>query len=34
MKDLASRRPVRKEFSGHPERFRGNGPLEKALLRL
>jgi NitT/TauT family transport system substrate-binding protein len=31
MKDLASRRPVPKEFIGRPELFRDNGPLEKAL---
>jgi NitT/TauT family transport system substrate-binding protein len=34
LKDLASRRPVPKEFIGHPELFRDNGPLEKALPRL
>ncbi len=33
MKDLASRRPVSKEFIGRPELFRDNGPLEKALAR-
>ncbi|MGH7871760.1 MAG: hypothetical protein ACREQO_06020, partial [Candidatus Binatia bacterium] len=31
MKDLANRRPVPKEFLGHPELFRDNGPLEKVL---
>lgn len=31
LKDLASRRPVSKEFIGHPELFRDNGPLEKVL---
>jgi ABC-type nitrate/sulfonate/bicarbonate transport system substrate-binding protein len=34
IKDLASRRPVAKEFFGHPELFRDNAPLEKALSRL
>jgi NitT/TauT family transport system substrate-binding protein len=29
--DLASRRPVPKEFFGHPELFRDNGPLDKVL---
>lgn len=33
MKDLASRRPVSKEFFGRPELFRDNGPLEKALTK-
>jgi NitT/TauT family transport system substrate-binding protein len=33
MKDLASRRPVSKEFFGRPELFRDNGPLEKALAK-
>ncbi len=33
LKDLANRRSVAKEFFGHPELFRDNGPLEKALLR-
>ena len=33
LKDLASRRPVPKEFIGRPELFRDNGPLEKALSR-
>jgi hypothetical protein len=33
MKDLANRRPISKEFIGHPELFRDNGPLEKALAR-
>jgi NitT/TauT family transport system substrate-binding protein len=33
LKDLASRRPVPKEFIGHPELFRDNGPLEKALAK-
>jgi len=31
LKDLASRRPVSKEFIGHPELFRDNLPLEKVL---
>jgi hypothetical protein len=31
MKDLASRRPVPKEFIGRPELFRDNAPLEKVL---
>jgi hypothetical protein len=31
MKDLANRRPIPKEFIGHPELFRDHGPLEKAL---
>jgi NitT/TauT family transport system substrate-binding protein len=34
MRDLASRRAVPKEFIGHPELFRDNGPLERALARL
>jgi hypothetical protein len=34
MNDLAKRRPVPKEFFGHREFFRDNGPLEKALSRL
>ena len=33
LKDLASRRPVPKEFIGHPELFRDNGPLDRALSR-
>ena len=33
IKDLANRKPVAKEFIGHPELFRDNGPLEKALAR-
>jgi NitT/TauT family transport system substrate-binding protein len=33
MKDLASRRPVSKEFFGRPELFRDNGPLERALTK-
>jgi len=33
LKDLASRRPVSKEFIGHPELFRDNGPLEKVLAK-
>jgi len=33
LKDLASRRPVPKEFIGKPELFRDNNPLEKALSR-
>ena len=31
VKDLANQRPIAKEFIGHPELFRDNGPLEKAL---
>ena len=31
LKDLANQRPVPKEFIGHPELFRDNGPLERAL---
>ena len=31
LKDLALQRPVPKEFFGHPELFRDNGPLERAL---
>ena len=30
VKDLATQRPIAKEFIGHPELFRDNGPLEKA----
>jgi ABC-type nitrate/sulfonate/bicarbonate transport system substrate-binding protein len=33
MKDLATRRPISKEFIGHPELFRDNGPLERAILK-
>ena len=33
VKDLANQRPVAKEFIGHPELFRDNGPLERALPR-
>ena len=33
LKDLASRRSVGKEFIGHPELFRDNGPLDRALSR-
>jgi len=33
MKDLAKQRPIPKEFIGHPELFRDNGPLERALSR-
>ena len=33
IKDLQNRRPVPKEFIGHPELFRDNGPLERALSR-
>jgi len=33
MKDLANRRTIPKEFVGHPELFRDNGPLEKVLAR-
>ena len=31
LRDLARQRPVPKEFIGHPELFRDNGPLERAL---
>jgi hypothetical protein len=31
LKDLARQRPVAKEFFGHPELFRDNAPLEKAI---
>ena len=31
LKDLANQRPVPKEFYGHPELFRDNGPLERAI---
>ena len=33
MKDLAKQRQIPKEFIGHPELFRDNGPLERALSR-
>jgi NitT/TauT family transport system substrate-binding protein len=33
IKDIANRRNVPKEFIGHPEIFRDNGPLDKALSR-
>ena len=33
IKDLASRRPIPKEFIGHPELFRDHGPLERVLSR-
>ncbi|MGE5218899.1 MAG: ABC transporter substrate-binding protein [Chloroflexota bacterium] len=33
IEDLASRRKVPKEFIGHPELFRDNGPLERAVKR-
>ena len=33
LKDLANRRAVPKEFIGHPELFRDNGPLERAVKR-
>jgi hypothetical protein len=33
MKDLANQRQIPKEFIGHPELFRDNGPLERALSR-
>ncbi|HYA29576.1 MAG TPA: ABC transporter substrate-binding protein [Acidobacteriota bacterium] len=33
LKDLASRRSVSKEFIGHPEIFRDNAPLDRALSR-
>jgi ABC-type nitrate/sulfonate/bicarbonate transport system substrate-binding protein len=33
VKDLASRRNVPKEFIGHPELFRDNVPLDRALSR-
>jgi NitT/TauT family transport system substrate-binding protein len=31
LKDLASRRPVPKEFIGHPELFRDTGPLDRVI---
>jgi NitT/TauT family transport system substrate-binding protein len=31
IKDLATRRPIPKEFIGRPELFRDNGPLERAI---
>ena len=34
MKDLATRRPIPKEFIGRPDLFRDNGPLERALAKL
>lgn len=33
LKDLANQRPVPKEFIGHPELFRDNGPLERVVAR-
>jgi NitT/TauT family transport system substrate-binding protein len=33
LKELANQRQVAKEFIGHPELFRDNGPLERALAR-
>jgi hypothetical protein len=33
LKDLANQRPVPKEFFGHPELFRDNGPLERTSSR-
>lgn len=33
MRDLASRRPIPKEFNGRPDLFRDNGPLERVLGR-
>jgi NitT/TauT family transport system substrate-binding protein len=33
LKDLANQRPVPKEFIGHPELFRDNGPLERVAAR-
>jgi len=33
LKDLARQRPVAKEFIGHPELFRDNAPLERAIAR-
>ena len=33
MKELANQRKIPKEFIGHPELFRDNGPLERALSR-
>ena len=33
MKELAKQRQIPREFIGHPELFRDNGPLEKALSR-
>jgi hypothetical protein len=31
LKDLANQRPVPKDLIGHPELFRDNGPLERAI---
>jgi NitT/TauT family transport system substrate-binding protein len=33
LRDLANRRPIAKDFMGHPEIFRDNGPLERAMAR-
>jgi ABC-type nitrate/sulfonate/bicarbonate transport system substrate-binding protein len=33
LKDLVNQRPVPKEFIGHPELFRDNGPLERSLVK-
>ena len=33
MRDLANRRPIPKEFSGRPDLFRDNGPLERVLAK-
>jgi NitT/TauT family transport system substrate-binding protein len=33
MRDLATRRPIPKEFIGRPDLFRDNGPLERALAK-
>ena len=33
IKELAKQRPIPKEFIGHPDLFRDNGPLERALSR-
>ncbi len=33
LKDLVNQRPVPKEFFGHPELFRDNGPLERVAAR-
>ena len=33
LKELASQRPVPREFLGHPELFRDNGPLDRAISR-
>jgi ABC-type nitrate/sulfonate/bicarbonate transport system substrate-binding protein len=33
LRDLVNQRPVPKEFIGHPELFRDNGPLERSLVK-